>query len=93
MIDPDLIPFLNIFPFRTYFLFSLWGGGFPKNGTGGIFEVYGENLIKIKYYFSEIRESHGVCCTSAFFYVVPDDQCDPQVFANFCAVYKQDIKH
>ena len=74
MIDPDSFPFLNIFPFRTYFLFSLWGGGGRgasiKKETGEIFKVYGEKFDNNKILFLEMRESLGVCCTSAFFYCV-----------------------
>ena len=64
MIDPDSIPFLNI---RTYFLFPLFGGGLPEKKRREKFSKYtGKNFI-IKNYFLGMRESHGVCCTSAFF--------------------------
>ena len=70
MIDPDSFPFLNISPFRTYFLFSLWSGGrgdFDKNETGEIFEVYGEKFDKNKIlFFGNARKSRSVLHFSFF---------------------------
>ena len=70
MIDPDSFPFLNISPFRTYFLFSLLSGGrgdFHKKETGEIFKVYGEKFDKNKIFFGNARKSRSVLHFSFFF--------------------------
>ena len=95
MIDPDSFPFLNIFPFRTYFLFPLWGGGGAsiKKETGEIFEVYGEKFDNNKIlFFGNARKSRSVLHFS-FFYIHESGKVKSQIFEKISVLKVSPIWH